>query len=82
MRKTPYTARGIQRKKCFRCGKKAETQWQICADDNIYRPLCRECDTELNIAVLRFMGFQTITLQWMINNYLVKQGWNRKELQE
>jgi len=57
MRKKPYTAIGIRRLKCFRCGKQAESQWQICADDRIYRPICRECDIALNEMVLKWMGF-------------------------
>ena len=31
-------------------------QWQICADGNIYRPICKECDIALNALVLEFMG--------------------------
>jgi NAD-dependent SIR2 family protein deacetylase len=48
---------GIRRLKCFRCGKKAKYQWQICADGNQYRPICEECDIALNEMVLKFMGF-------------------------
>jgi len=57
MRKTPYTQIGICRLKCFRCGKKAEEQWQICSDGNVYRPICLDCDIELNEMVLKWMGF-------------------------
>lgn len=57
MRKTSYTAIGIRRLKCFRCGKKAKYQWQICADGNQYRPICEDCDIALNEMVLKFMGF-------------------------
>ena len=56
-RKTPYTLKGIKRIKCFRCGKPASQQWQICSDDNIYRGICTECDVALNEVVLKFMGF-------------------------
>lgn len=56
-RKTPYTEKGIRRLKCFRCGNPARTQWEICSDNNIYRPLCLRCDYELNKTVLEFMGF-------------------------
>lgn len=54
-RKKPYTATGIQRLKCIRCGKQAGFQWQICADGNNFRPICDDCDTELNKVVLKFM---------------------------
>ena len=57
MRKKPYTAIGIRRLKCFRCGKQAVHQWQICSDNNVYRPLCLECDIALNELVLKWMGF-------------------------
>jgi hypothetical protein len=60
MRKRPYTQIGIRRLKCSRCGAPAETQWQICADGNQYRPLCIECDIALNETVLRFMGFPDV----------------------
>ena len=55
-RLTPYTEAGIKRLKCFRCGNKAKQQWQICADGNVYRPICPECDIELNILVMDFMN--------------------------
>jgi len=43
--------------KCFRCGKPAKHQWQICADGNQYRAICLDCDIALNEMVLKFMGF-------------------------
>lgn len=55
MRRTPYTAIGIARMKCIRgCGRQARYQWQICSDGNVYRPVCRECDVELNEMVMRW----------------------------
>ena len=59
-RKEPYTEIGVKRLSCFRCGEKANQQWQICADDNLYRPICKSCDIELNKLVLKFMGFKEI----------------------
>lgn len=60
MRKKPYSEIGIRRLKCFRsyCNNVPEQQWNICADDNVYRPICNACDIELNIMVLKFMGFK------------------------
>lgn len=55
MRTRPYTEIGIRRLNCFRCGKQAHTQWQICADKNQYRPICLFCDIDLNRMVLEFM---------------------------
>lgn len=43
MRKKPYTVIGIRRMKCFRCGRPARHQWQICADGSQYRPICGAC---------------------------------------
>lgn len=54
-RKKPYTVIGVRRLKCFRCGESAEYQWQICSDDNVFRPICITCDIALNEMVLRFM---------------------------
>lgn len=56
MRKKPYTQIGIERLKCFKCGRKAHFQWQICADNNIYRPICKSCDIKLNEMVLKWAG--------------------------
>jgi hypothetical protein len=60
MRTHPYSDIGIRRLRCARtgCKNRAEFQWQICADGNQYRPLCRECDIALNRIVLRFMGWK------------------------
>jgi protein-arginine kinase activator protein McsA len=44
--------------KCFRCGSPARFQWQICSDDNVYRPVCEKCDVELNEMVLKWAGFK------------------------
>lgn len=54
-RRTPYTEMGIARKQCIRCQDKAEYQWNICSDGGFYRPICAECDVELNRLVLNFM---------------------------
>lgn len=53
----PYTEKGKRRLKCFRCHAKAEYQWQICSDGNVYRPVCTPCDIELNEIVLKWAGF-------------------------
>lgn len=54
-RKKPYTEQGISRKNCIRCGEQALYQWQICSDGNNYRPVCGQCDIEMNAMVLKFM---------------------------
>lgn len=56
-RRKPYTQSGLARLPCWRCGRKpCLHQWQLCADGNIYRPLCVECDLDLNFLVLDWAG--------------------------
>ena len=55
-RKQPYTLAGMRQLKCVRCGGQACAQWQICADQNNFRPLCIGCDIALNKMVLLWMG--------------------------
>lgn len=52
-RKESYTYLGVRRCKCFRCGKKACTQWRICST-GLWHPVCLFCDIELNWLVLRW----------------------------
>ena len=59
-RSKPYTEIGIRRMKCVRCGKPARFQWQICADDRIYRPICAMCDVKLNRMVMEWAGFSDV----------------------
>lgn len=57
-RRRPYTELGIRRLPCFRCGQRpARYQWQVCADNGLYRPLCADCDVELNRMVLVWMNY-------------------------
>ena len=53
-RKEPYTAIGITRVDCVRCGQPAVHQWQVCADKNRFRALCLDCDIALNRLVLQW----------------------------
>lgn len=53
-RRKPYTALGIKRIKCIRCGGMGHAQWNICADNGFFRVLCKSCDTELNQLVLEW----------------------------
>lgn len=52
----PYTDAGIRRIPCYRCGRKARFQWQVCSDGRLFRPLCTDCDIALNELVLSWMG--------------------------
>lgn len=53
-----YTAKGITRLLCSRagCARRAHATWGACADGNWRRPLCPECDFELNARVLDWFG--------------------------
>lgn len=51
----PYTAAGLRKVPCFRCGAPAQFQWQICSDGNQYRGICATCDIGLNRAALEYM---------------------------
>lgn len=59
LRSIPYSAAGIGRVPCARCRRPSAFQWQICADGNQYRPLCKACDVELNTIVMRFVFGET-----------------------
>jgi len=45
-------------KLCYRCGKKGNQSWNICADGNKERTVCNSCDVDLNALVMIFMGFK------------------------
>ena len=55
MRRAPYTAKGIKRVPCARCGEPSYAQWQICSDGNQRRGLCRKCDVGLNRVTMRYV---------------------------
>jgi len=38
---------------CGECDRKARFQWNACADENVWRPICEIHDVLINIAVLR-----------------------------
>ena len=57
MRREPYTALGIGRVPCQRCGAPSHQQWAVCANDNLFMGVCLRCDMKLNRMVLRFFGF-------------------------
>lgn len=58
-RRKPYTAIGVRRLKCVRCGEPAVHQWQICSDGNLYRPICNECDAGLNELAMQYVFGRT-----------------------
>lgn len=55
-RRKPYTAIGIRRVPCARCGQPSVHQWQVCANANRWLGLCLRCDVMLNRLVLCWIG--------------------------
>lgn len=55
----PYTAVGIKRVPCVRCGQGAHASWNICADKvkgrTQFRALCVECDIGMNRIAMRYV---------------------------
>lgn len=66
-RSKPYTSQGIRRLPCCRCGSPSRFQWQMCADNRLFRPLCLECDVALNKLILTWLGDPEV--EEKINNY-------------
>lgn len=56
-RRAPYTAHGIRRVPCQRCGAPSAYQWQVCSNGNRYLGCCEACDIALNRLALRFFRF-------------------------
>ncbi|PWJ88362.1 hypothetical protein C8D77_11184 [Mesorhizobium loti] len=60
MRTQPYSAIGIRRVPCARCGARpSHASWNICADKiggrKQFRALCKECDIGMNEIAMRFV---------------------------
>lgn len=71
-RTKPYTALGIRRAKCIRCDAPAYAQWQICADDRVFRPICTDCDIGINDLVMNYVFGITAKTQHRIRLYAKK----------
>jgi hypothetical protein len=57
-RKKPYTQIGIRRLNCSvaGCTNRAEHQWNCCANENRWMPICLEHDVDLNTRTLQWLG--------------------------
>lgn len=53
-----YSKEEIKEELCSRagCGRQAHATWAGCADGNVMRPLCPECDVELNKMAMEWWG--------------------------
>lgn len=76
-RTTPYTDSGVKRMSCARCGDKASAQWNVCADKGKFRPICTDCDIELNALVLDWFGHPM--KDELMNAYATDQLSNRTQ---
>jgi hypothetical protein len=60
--------------RCIRCGKKGYAKWNICADKNRKRALCKECDILIN-TVVSLIVFGGGHKTWRrISRYITKLG--------
>lgn len=75
-RKTPYTARGISRVTCYVrwCDDKATAQFQVCADNNVYRPLCVLHDLRMNTKALEVLGMHPVDVASKMTAYAISVG--------
>lgn len=55
-RRKPYTATGIRRVPCARCGEPSSVSWQSCANGRWYVAICTACDLAINAMVLAFFN--------------------------
>ena len=69
IRKNPYTEKGIKRLKCIKCGKQAIHQWYTCSLGR-WIPICSECDIDLNIVALIWIGYSSAQIKEIINKYI------------
>jgi hypothetical protein len=67
-RTEPYTARGIRRLKCSKCGRPAFSQWYICALGS-YKPICVTCDLDLNLSALIWTGYPSNEVLELMEKY-------------
>lgn len=73
-RRELYSTEGIKRLQCFRCGGQAQTQWNCCANNNYWLPICASCDVEANEVFMHFMHFPPATAIRLIRAYRKKMG--------
>lgn len=54
-RRRPYPEAKLYTMKCHCCATPARFQWNACADGNVWRPLCPECDVKINVEVMKVL---------------------------
>jgi hypothetical protein len=57
MRRRPYTAAGIKRVPCVKCGRPSHHQWNACSVPGQWFAVCVECDIGLNRVALEYLNF-------------------------
>ena len=71
-RRRPYTAKGIHKIPCVKCGSPSTQQWQICSLNNEWFGVCTKCDIEIHSLVLKF--FDIPDRQKLIQKYAKLKG--------
>lgn len=75
-RTKPYTAIGISRVPCVRCGQPSTQQWSICSLGNRHCGICTACDIQLQSLVLNFMRvpYKKRLLRKYIRELMTQEG--------
>lgn len=69
-RRGDYTAVGIRRVACTRCGHPhSHASFTICANGRRRVPLCKACDRDLNEVVLRWLGLDDDHVAELMSRY-------------
>ena len=70
-RRKPYTAIGIGRVPCARCGVRPSVhQWSVCANGNRWLGVCTRCDIALNRLALKFFRFPQAERERLMQRYV------------
>ena len=72
MRRQPYSARGIARVPCVKCGRPSAHQWRICAT-GAWSAVCLDCDIAINRMVAEW-AFGRQRADELIARYAQKYG--------
>lgn len=69
-RKLPYTEKGITRMQCAitACNNQAYYQWKICSNNNLFTPICVDCDIMINKIFLKLIAGKNFDK--LINKYI------------
>lgn len=75
-RRKPYTAIGIRRVRCLRCGGWAHATWSPCVLFNRHEPICKACDVNLNRIVIEWLGLDPTAVHVLMFDYKRRIGYD------